>query len=195
MGCHQLPLSVDYLSSNTKESDLSLTADHNVGQIEWLGEEFGRLISRVSDIYSSDHASLLTLHILSVAAFVEFIGTVMFFLFGLGECSIFLQIASIHRVHRRYPGCFGGFTKLNRQHPGHIAITFSDVLYRQLTRFVLDSDRLDIFSVSGSYLQPKRRYSLFICGVLEPLRFLLYIVAEFAGAIVASAILKGLNAR
>lgn len=48
------------------------------------------------------------------------------------------------------------------------------------------------FRVSGSVFNPNVATGLLICGSLSPLRFLFYIVAEFAGAIAASALLRGL---
>jgi len=114
------------------------------------------------------------------ASIVEFMGTVMFLLFGLGG----VQAAAASQNAAAANAAMAAInTSLTIEQLLYISTSFGLSLVVSAWAF---------YRVSGSVFNPNVATALFLTGVIGPLRFVLYVIAELVGAIVASAILQGI---
>jgi len=100
------------------------------------------------------------------AASLEFLGTMFFLLIGLGG----IQVANSQ-------GSGLGATAYTSACMGLSLLASAWVFYR----------------ITGGLFNPSISLALFVVGVIGPIRFILYIIAQFAGAIAASALLRALT--
>lgn len=128
-----------------------------------------------------------------IAAFGEFIGTITFLLIGLGgiQASATSNQASLQQaVTQSTTGNNSGTT-------GSSAInTVASI--EQITFISVSMGLSLLFSAwifyraTGAAFNPNVSFALMLIGVITPTRFVLYVVAQLVGAIVASALLEGL---
>jgi aquaporin related protein len=104
------------------------------------------------------------------AAGIEFIGTTFFFLLGLGG----IQAAAGEALQ-------SGSTI---EHTLYIATSMGFSLLVTAWLF---------YRVTGGLFNPNITLALFLVGVVGPVRFVLFCIAQMVGAIVASAIVYGLT--
>ncbi|TFK50319.1 aquaporin-like protein, partial [Heliocybe sulcata] len=102
------------------------------------------------------------------AAFLEFIGTVFFLLLALG---------SVQTV--TYEQASGGMI----QRVMYISLAFGFSLVVSAWLF---------FRVTGGLFNPNVSLGLFLCGVIGPVRFVLYCIAQLLGGIAAAALVLAL---
>ncbi|EJU04269.1 aquaporin-like protein [Dacryopinax primogenitus] len=111
-----------------------------------------------------------------IAAFLEFIGTIVFLVIGMGG----IQAASMSSVT-------GGAVPVNPvpsvEHLVYIAASMGLGLLVSAWLF---------FRVTGGVFNPAVSTALLLVGAIGPIRFILYCLAQILGAIAASAILLGL---
>ena len=100
------------------------------------------------------------------AAGLEFLGTVFFLLNGLGGIQVANIQASGLGTTAYISACMG------------LSLLVSAWLFYRIT---------------GGLFNPGISLALFLIGVIGPVRFLLYIVAQFVGAIAAAALLRALT--
>ena len=111
-----------------------------------------------------------------LAAALEFIGTVFFLLFGLGG----IQAATAEST----------VTVANRP----LSSTLEQVLYISTCMGLsLLISAWMFFRVTGGLFNPNISLALLLIGSLGPVRFVLYCIAQLVGAVVASAIVRGLT--
>lgn len=104
------------------------------------------------------------------AAAIEFVGTTFFFLLGLGG----VQAATGEALQ-------SGSTI---EHVLYIATSMGFSLLVTAWLF---------YRVTGGLFNPNVTLALFLVGVVGPVRFVLFCIAQMVGAIVASAIVYGLT--
>jgi len=104
------------------------------------------------------------------AAAIEFVGTTLFFLLGLGG----IQAATGEALQ-------SGSTI---EHSLYIATSMG--LSLLVTAWLF-------YRVTGGLFNPNITLALFLIGVVGPVRFVLFCIAQMVGAIAASAILYGLT--
>jgi aquaporin related protein len=120
-----------------------------------------------------------------IAAVGEFVGTVTFLLLGLGgiQASATSNQASAAAANDDPSGSAAINTVASVEQLTYIAASMGLSLLFSAWIF---------FRVTGAAFNPNVSFALFLVGVLSLPRFILYCIAQFLGAIVASAILKGL---
>lgn len=116
------------------------------------------------------------------AMYGEFVGTVLFLLFALGGVQATVTNLSIDNNSEgtniegsdaaRLMGLF------------YISASFGLSLFAVASVF---------YRFTGSIFNPSVSFALMLTGVITPVRFVLVVIAQFVGAIVASAILLGLT--
>lgn len=119
--------------------------------------------------WSSQHL-FRSLPVDAKAASIEFVGTTFFFLLGLGG----IQAATGEALQ-------GGSSI---EHVLYIATSMG--LSLLVTAWLF-------FRVTGGLFNPNITLALFLVGVVGPVRFILFCIAQMVGAIAASAILYGLT--
>jgi aquaporin related protein len=108
-----------------------------------------------------------------LAAVLEFVGTVFFLLFGLGGIQASTAEVSI---------------------AGRPASDIERVLYISTSMGLsLLISAWMFYRVTGGLFNPNVTLALLLVGSIGPLRFVLYCIAQLAGAIAASAIVRGLT--
>lgn len=107
------------------------------------------------------------------AAAFEFVGTAFFLLFGLGG----IQAATAESVA-------AGGQSLGIEHVLYIATCMGMSLLVSAWLF---------YRVTGGLFNPNISLALLLVGSLEPVRFVLYCIAQLVGAIAAAAIVRGLT--
>ncbi|KAG0141087.1 hypothetical protein CROQUDRAFT_68699 [Cronartium quercuum f. sp. fusiforme G11] len=126
-----------------------------------------------------------------VAAFGEFVGTVVFLLVGLGgiQAAATSNSASLAAAATKSTASSGatGSSAIN---------TVASI--EQLTFISVSMGLSLLFSAwifyraTGAAFNPNVSFALLLIGVITPTRFILYVLAQFIGAIVASGLLSGL---
>lgn len=120
-----------------------------------------------------DHSFLNNIHDDVAAALLELIGTTFFLLFGLGG----IQAATAENLSSTHPSS-----------------SVEQVLYIATSMgFSLLVSAWLFFRVTGGLFNPNISLALLLVGALQPVRFVLYCIAQLVGAIAASAILRGLT--
>jgi aquaporin rerated protein, other eukaryote len=109
------------------------------------------------------------------AAGFEFIGTITFLLLGLGP----IQASSIARAESGSAGTSG--TPINQMMYDAAGLGLALLVSAWL-----------FYRVTGGLFNPNVSTALFAVGVIGPLRWLLFCIAQMIGAIVAAGLLKGL---
>ncbi|OAV95686.1 hypothetical protein PTTG_04816 [Puccinia triticina 1-1 BBBD Race 1] len=120
------------------------------------------------------------------AAVGEFLGTLTFLLIGLGG----IQAAATSNA---------AFTKRTSQNVNEAGSSTTAVpSIEQLSYISLSMGLSLVFSAwifyraTGAAFNPNVSFALLVIGAIKPVRFVLYVIAQFAGAIVASGLLKAL---
>jgi len=108
-----------------------------------------------------------------VAALGEFLGTVLFLLLGLGG----IQAA----INDSAAGSGGSGASVEQR----LYIAASMGLSLLITAWFF-------FRITGAFFNPQISLALMLCRIITPVRFILYIIAQILGAIVASALLQAL---
>ncbi|KAG6831506.1 hypothetical protein H0H92_009774 [Tricholoma furcatifolium] len=110
-----------------------------------------------------------------LAATLEFVGTTFFLLLGLGG----VQASSGERL------------ALMKRDPGS---DVEQVLYISLCMgFSLLVSAWLFFRITGGLFNPNVSLALLLVKAMKPVRFCLFCIAQFAGAIAASALIRGLT--
>jgi len=112
----------------------------------------------------------------AISGAIEFLGTTTFLLLGLGG----VQAAVTSSASSRAAAAPGAKSPDEIM---FIATSFGLALLTSAWTF---------YRVTGGVFNPAVALSLFLCGVIGPIRLVFYFFAEMIGAIVASAILSGL---
>jgi aquaporin related protein len=108
-----------------------------------------------------------------MAACLEFIGTTFFLLFGLGG----IQAATAENL-------------TSERHASNI----QQVLYISTCMgFSLLVSAWLFFRITGGLFNPNVSLALLLVGVIKPIRFVLYCIAQLLGAIAGSALLLALT--
>jgi aquaporin related protein len=120
-----------------------------------------------------------------VAAFIEFFGTMMFLLIGLGgvQAAATSNSAALAAAVTQNGGAQSINTVASIQQLLYAAVSMGLALLATVWMF---------YRVTGGVFNPAVSFTLFLVGAIGPVRFVLYFVAQMAGAIAASAILAGL---
>lgn len=120
-----------------------------------------------------------------IAAIGEFLGTLTFLLVGLGgiEAAATSNLASKERAASQNPNEGGNAisTVASIEQLSYISISMGISLVFSAWIF---------YRATGAAFNPNVSFALMLVGVIRPVRFLLYVIAQFAGAIVASGLLK-----
>ena len=122
-------------------------------------------LSRLFDNLSEDLA----------AAFLEFIGTAFFLLIGLGG----IQAASEENITSERQAS-------NIQHILYVSTCMGFSLLVSAWLF---------FRITGGLFNPNVSLALLLVGVIKPVRFVFYCLAQLLGAIAGSAVLLALTSR
>lgn len=109
------------------------------------------------------------------AALLEFIGTALFLLIGLGG----IQAASEENLT-------GERLASNIQHVLYVSTSMGFSLLASAWLF---------FRITGGLFNPNISLALLLVGVIKPVRFILYCIAQLLGAIAGSALLLSLTSR
>lgn len=109
------------------------------------------------------------------AALLELVGTAFFVLFGLGG----IQAATAENLSSAQPAS-------NVQQVLYISTSMGMSLLVSAWLF---------FRMTGGLFNPNVSLALLLVGVIKPVRFVLYSIAQLLGAIVGSALLLGLTSR
>ena len=109
------------------------------------------------------------------AAFLEFIGTGFFLLIGLGG----IQAASEENLTSEQQAS-------NIQHILYVSTCMGFSLLVSAWLF---------FRITGGLFNPNVSLALLLVGVIKPVRFVLYCLAQLLGAIAGSAVLLALTSR
>ncbi|PLW32543.1 hypothetical protein PCANC_03290 [Puccinia coronata f. sp. avenae] len=119
-----------------------------------------------------------------VAACGEFLGTITFLLIGLGG----IQAAATSNA---------AFTKRTSQNVNEAGSTTTAVPGIEQLSYIAVSMGISLlfsawifYRATGAAFNPNVSFALLVIGAIKPMRFLLYVIAQFAGAIVASGLLK-----
>lgn len=107
------------------------------------------------------------------AAFLEFIGTTFFLLLGLGG----IQAATAEDNSSKLPAS-------DIQHTLYIATSMGFSLLVSAWLF---------FRITGGLFNPNVSLALLLVGVIKPIRFVLYCIAQLLGAIAGSGLLIALT--
>ncbi|KAL0945459.1 hypothetical protein HGRIS_000949 [Hohenbuehelia grisea] len=110
------------------------------------------------------------------AALLEFVGTTMFLLLGFGGIQAAAAEAQVDAT------ALGGTSSVQRVLYVATSMGFSLLVSAWL-----------FFRVTGSLFNPNVSLALLLCGIIRPVRFVLYCIAQLVGAIAASAIVRGLT--
>ena len=109
------------------------------------------------------------------AALLELIGTAFFLIIGLGG----IQAATAENLSST-----------------HAASNIQQVLYISTSMgFSLLVSAWLFFRITGGLFNPNVSLALLLVGVIKPVRFVLYCIAQLIGAIAGSAILRGLTSK
>ncbi|KAH9814425.1 aquaporin-like protein [Melampsora americana] len=115
-----------------------------------------------------------------VAACIEFLGTMLFLLMGLGG----IQAAAVSNQASLKAAATNTGTAVNT------VASIEQLLYISTSMGLsLLAAAWTFFRVSGSVFNPNVAIALLLTGALKPMRFVLYVIAELLGAIAASALL------
>lgn len=120
--------------------------------------------------YWSSQRLLKSFSIDATAAAIEFVGTTFFFLLGLGG----IQAATAEALQ----------TGSTVEHVLYIATSMGFSLLVTAWLF---------YRVTGGLFNPNITLALFLVGIVGPVRFVLFCIAQMVGAIAASAIIYGLT--
>ncbi|KAG0152548.1 hypothetical protein CROQUDRAFT_35404 [Cronartium quercuum f. sp. fusiforme G11] len=116
-----------------------------------------------------------------VAALIEYLGTMLFLLMGLGG----IQAAAVSNQASLAAAASSSGTAVNT------VASIEQLLYISTSMgLALLATAWTFFRVSGSVFNPNVAIALFLTGALKFKRFVLYVLAEILGAITASALLK-----
>ncbi|KAH9451271.1 hypothetical protein MJO28_009206 [Puccinia striiformis f. sp. tritici] len=113
-----------------------------------------------------------------LAALVEFMGTLLFLLLGLGGIQASATASIAHQTSQD-----AAIKVASMQQLLYIATSMGLALLATAWTF---------FRVSGSVFNPNIALALLLTGALSPMRFVLYVVAEILGAIAASGLINSL---
>ena len=120
--------------------------------------------------YWSSHRLFQSLPVDAKAASIEFVGTTFFFLLGLGG----IQAATREALE----------SGSSIEHVLYIATSMG--LSLLVTAWLF-------YRITGGLFNPNITLALFLVGVIGPVRFVLFCIAQMAGAIAGSAIVYGLT--
>ncbi|EPQ51271.1 aquaporin-like protein [Gloeophyllum trabeum ATCC 11539] len=107
------------------------------------------------------------------AAFLEFVGTTIFLLFALGG------VQAVTAEAQSTPNTVSNIERIL-----YISLCFG---------FSLAVSAWLFFRVTGGLFNPNVSLALFICGVIGPVRFVLYCIAQLVGSIAAAALVLALT--
>jgi len=129
----------------------------------------------------------------AIAGAIEFLGTTTFLLLGLGgiQAAATSNINSLNAAGSGQDptgGSNGGAKSLSNAPTTLDQIMFISVSFG----LALLTSAWMFYRVTGGVFNPSVALTLFLCGVIGPVRLVFYFVAEMVGAIVASAILSAL---
>ncbi|EJU04263.1 aquaporin-like protein [Dacryopinax primogenitus] len=117
------------------------------------------------------------------AAALEFVGTVVFLMIGLGG----IQAAATSSALLAAASNTGGAQSVN------VVASIEQLLYISVSMGLALLVAVWLFyRVTGGVFNPAVATALFLIGAIGPVRFILFCLAQIVGAIVASAILLGL---
>jgi len=120
-----------------------------------------------------------------VAAIGEFFGTILFLLLGLGgiQAAANSNSASLSAATQQS----GGSNSINT------VASIEQLLYISAAMGLsLLVSAWFFFRVTGGVFNPQVALALVLCRIISPVRFILYVIAQIVGGIVASALLQAL---
>ncbi|QRV76085.1 aquaporin, Major intrinsic protein family [Ceratobasidium sp. AG-Ba] len=123
------------------------------------------------------------------AATLEFIGTILFLLLGLGgiQAAAYSNKASLAAAANGEAGTSGGAQSVNQ------VASIEQLLYISVAMGLsLLVSVWFFFRVTGGVFNPAVSTALLLIGAIGPVRFVLYCIAQIVGGIVASALLLAL---
>jgi len=121
-----------------------------------------------------------------IAAAGEFIGTVLFLMFGLGA------VQAVSANLQQNTSDSSSTTPLGAQ-GSDAARLFAFFYIAAAFGFGLFATASIFYRFTGSIFNPNVSLALVLCGVIKPFRFLVVCTAQMVGGIVASAIIDGLT--
>ena len=117
-------------------------------------------------------AHFLTFRLDLQAATLEFVGTTCFLLLGLGGIQVVSDIAN----------------------DADAGSTLEQVLYKAISMgFALLISAWLFFRATGALFNPNISLALLLVGVIRPVRFVLYCIAQMAGAVAAAGLVLALT--